>query len=127
MKKIYLAIPFSNIEDLSFKCANEVASLLIAKGKYFVFSPISHSYPIWKTEMVEHTYDVWLGQDEEFVRWADEIWVVNIVGYDGLNLIEKSKGVQQEIKWAEEQGKEVRIIDYFIEEKRTNIEFKIKI
>jgi len=111
-KKIYLAIPFSGIEDLSFKCANEVSSLLIAKGEYYVFSPISHSYPIWKTEMVPHTYDVWLGQDEEFVRWCDEVYVVNIIGHDGLGRIERSTGVQKELTWAKEQWKKIVTINY---------------
>ena len=111
-KRIYLAIPFSGIEDLSFKVANEVASLLIAKGEYYVFSPISHSYPIWKTEMVEHSYDVWLGQDEAFVTWADEVWVINILGHDGLKRIAESKGVQQEIAWAVEQNKTTSLVNY---------------
>lgn len=111
--KIYLAIPFSSIEDLSFKCANEVASLLIKEG-YFVFSPISHSYPIWKTEMVEHTYEVWLTLDKVFVDWCEEVWIVNIIedNLDGLDLIEHSKGVQTELAWAKEQGKKVKVISY---------------
>jgi hypothetical protein len=116
-KKIYLAIPFSKIEELSFKCANEVASLLIAEGHY-VFSPISHSYPIWKTEMVPHTYEVWLTLDKVFVDWAEEIWVVNILGVNGMELISSSKGVQQEIAWATEQNKEVKIINYNPETKQ---------
>jgi uncharacterized protein DUF1937 len=111
MSKIYLAIPFSGIEELSFKCANEVASLLIKQG-YYVFSPISHSYPIWKTEMVEHTYDVWLTQDKVFVEWADEVFVVNIVGHEGLERIEKSTGVQKELTWADDWSKKVSIINY---------------
>lgn len=114
MKKIYLATAFSGIEDLSFKYANEVASLLIDDG-YFVFSPISHSYPIWKTEMVPHTHDVWLRQDKAFVEWADEIFVIrliNVKGIDGNEVIRKSKGVGMEIAWAVEMGKPVTIIDY---------------
>jgi hypothetical protein len=116
-KKIYLAIPFSGIEDLSFKCANEVASLLISKG-YHVFSPISHSYPIWNTKMVPHTYEVWLNLDKVFVEWCEEIWVVNITNINGLERIEKSFGVQQEIKWANEQSKPVKIINYNPETKK---------
>jgi len=121
-KKIYLAIPFSGIEDLSFKVANEVASLLIATGEYYVFSPISHSYPIWKTEMVEHAYDVWLDQDEAFVTWSDEVWVVNIEGHDGLNRINKSTGVQKELNWATEYGHTFKRIDYNPETKELKYE-----
>lgn len=111
-KKIYLAIPFSGIEDISFKCANEVSSLLIAKGEYFIFSPISHSYPIWKTEMVEHAYDVWLDQDEAFVTWSDEVWVINIVDHNGMQRISESKGVGMEMAWAHNQGKKIKTVYY---------------
>lgn len=109
MKKIYLALPFSGIEELSFKVANEVASLLISTGNYYVFSPISHSYPIWKTEMVPHTYEVWLGQDKAFMDWCDEVICV-IIEHEGINgrdLINKSRGVQTEFKWANEQNKPI--------------------
>ena len=50
-KKIYLAIPFSGIEEKSFKAATEIAGLLISKG-YIVFSPITHSHPINKCNIV---------------------------------------------------------------------------
>lgn len=113
MKKIYLGIPFSGIEELSFKCANEVASLLIA-NKNIVFSPISHSYPIWKTNMVEHTYEIWLEQDKSFVEWADEIYMINIISEDfyGIDKIANSKGCQMEINWAKELKKPISFIKY---------------
>lgn len=110
-KKIYLAIPFSNLEELSFQCANEVASLLIGQGHY-VYSPISHSYPIWHTTLVPHTYDVWLRLDSEFVRWSEWVYVVNIVGHNGSRLIEESKGVQMELGWAKEQNKGIVEVFY---------------
>lgn len=110
-KKIYLAIPFSKIEELSFACANEVAAILIKEG-HFVFSPISHSYPIEQTALVESTYSLWLRLDKAFVDWAEEIWVINIIGHDGMRLITNSRGVQQEMKWAEEQNKPVIRINY---------------
>ena len=115
MKKIYLAIPFIGMgEDLSFKCANEVAALLIIKGM-FIFSPISHSYPIWKTGLVGHTHEIWLPFDKPFVDWCDELFIINVIDNnikDGLELIKNSKGVQQEIIWAKEQNKPIKIINY---------------
>ena len=110
-KKIYLAIPFSKVEEIRFACANEVAAILIKEG-HFVFSPISHSYPIEKTNLVESTYNLWLRLDKAFVDWAEEIWVINIIGHDGMRLITNSRGVQQEMKWAEEQNKPVIIVNY---------------
>jgi hypothetical protein len=113
--KIYLAIPFTGIEELSFKCANEVASLLLAEGHY-VYSPISHSYPIWNTGMVDHTYDVWLRLDKEFVTWADVLYVVTIKGMGERT--KNSKGVNMEIAWANEQNKTIVWIIYDPETKK---------
>jgi hypothetical protein len=114
-KKIYLAIPFTGLEDLSFKCASEVAALLI-KQEHYVFSPISHFYPIQKTELVEDNYGVWLRQDKIFVDWADEIYLVSIMGegfpMDGEELIKNSNGCKVEINWAKEQNKPIKIVDY---------------
>lgn len=120
-KKIYLAIPFSGIEETSFICANEAASLLIAQGHY-VFSPISHSYPIWKTNLVPHTYDVWMRQDRAFVEWCEEVWVVIIEGakFNGQERVDASKGVQIELGWAKELGKTIRYIHYDLLDRTIN-------
>lgn len=126
-RKIYLAIPFSRIEEISFRCANEISSLLI-NDNYHVFSPISHSYPIWKTEMVPHTHEVWMDQDRCFVEWCDEIFLVNILGLekeygnDGMYFINTSKGVQMELRWTKELNKKVTIINYNPKTKTLNYE-----
>ena len=103
MIKIYLAIPFSGYEKVSFKTANRLAAYLIDKH-YIVFSPISHSYPIsfW---CKKNDHDLWLKQDKAFVDWCDELWVVKLEGW------QESKGVRQELRWAHERKIPVRIID----------------
>jgi hypothetical protein len=113
MKKVYLAIPYTNLQEISYKAANEVAAMLIAQ-KICVFSPISHSHPVWKAGIgiVEHSWEVWMEQDKEFVQWCDEVWVIELINHDGLGLIFKSKGVQQEIMWAEEFNKPYKLIKY---------------
>lgn len=113
--KIYLAIPFSGIEDLSFRAANEVASYLINKG-YAVYSPISHSYPIWKTDLHHFTHYQWMDLDEHFIDWSEEIWVVRIQVNgikSGEELVQNSKGVQQELTWGIAKHKNIRFIDYY--------------
>jgi hypothetical protein len=128
MKKIYLAIPYSGIEELSYKCANYVAGMLISEG-FLVFSPISHSHPIWDAmkneKILQNTYDTWLTQDKAFVEWCDEIFVVELVGEEvkneGYGLIMKSKGVKQEIEWATEMGKPVKVIRFNIKNKTLEI------
>ena len=118
MKKIYLAIPYSGIMDVSFNAANEIAAKLIADG-LCVFSPISHSHPIWEAGagLVPNTHEVWMEQDKNFVQWCDEVWVVDLHNHNGLSLLFKSKGVQQEIEWAVEFNKPFRMIEYNTETK----------
>lgn len=122
MKKIYLAIPYSGMEDVSYKAANEVAALLIGEG-FCVFSPISHSQPIWKAGIgvVEHSWEVWMEQDKEFVKWCDAVYVIELVNLNGVGLIYKSKGVMQEIEWASEFNKELKMIKYNTETKQLEL------
>jgi len=122
MKKIYLAIPYSGIEEVSYNAANEVAALLIAEG-FCVFSPISHSDPIWKAGIgvVEHSWEVWMEQDKEFVQWCDAVYVIELVNLNGIGLIYKSKGVMQEIDWAKEFNKELKMIKYNTETKQLEL------
>lgn len=108
-KKIYLAIPFSGMEELSYKAANETAAELIKQGN-IVFSPITHSYPLWKTERMAHTYDVWLEQDRAFVEWCDEVYLV--IPNGDSTIVEKSKGVRMELNWAKELNKPIKHIIY---------------
>jgi hypothetical protein len=109
-KKIYLALPYTGLINESFKAANEIAGELINKGNY-VFSPISHSHPIWIAGNKIANHEVWLRQDREFVKWCDEVHVV-ILGKKGKERIKQSHGVQQELKWAKEFNKKVKYIKY---------------
>jgi nucleoside 2-deoxyribosyltransferase len=112
MKRIYLAIPYSFNPSLSFKIANKVSAELMASGNV-VFSPISHSHRIADYLPVELRTDSqwWMQQDLPLVAWADELKVV-CIGEMGIELIEQSKGVQQEIKKAKELNKQITIYEY---------------
>ena len=68
MKKIYLAIPYTNMEEKSFILANEVAAELINEG-YIVYSPISMSHPISKTSKLSGNWEIWKKLDFEFINW----------------------------------------------------------
>ena len=94
MIKIYLAIPYTKIDkDLSFKIANAVSARLMNKG-YCVFSPISHSHIMARDNSLPVTWDFWKEIDTEFIKWADELWVVELDGW------QDSTGVQAEIEIA---------------------------
>lgn len=122
MKKIYLAIPYSGMEEVSYKAANEVAAMLISEG-YCVFSPISHSHPIWEAGngIVENDHETWMEQDKNFVQWCDAVYVIELVNLNGAGLIYKSKGVMQEIEWASEFTKELKMIKYNTETKQLEL------
>lgn len=109
---IYLAIPYSGLEDESFKIANHVAHLLMQEG-HIVYSPISHNHPIAIAHGLPTGWDFWEKFDTEFVKWADEVHVV-VIGNDerGFFLINNSKGVRAEMKIAGELGKEIKYYAY---------------
>jgi hypothetical protein len=105
-KKIYLAIAYTGYEELSFDLANKTAAKLIGEGN-FVFSPISMSHPISKLGVLDGSWDTWKELDMEFIRWCDEVHVIN---FNDL-ATEKSVGVQDELKYASEIGKEIKFIN----------------
>jgi hypothetical protein len=107
-KKIYLAIAYTGYEDLSFELANKEAAKLINEG-HFVFSPISMSHPISKLGGLDGSWDTWKELDMEFIRWCDEVHVINFNDLATKN----SVGVNDEIKYAKEIGKEVIYIQKF--------------
>lgn len=108
--KIYLAIPYSGMGEKSFKISNEVSAELMNKG-HIVFSPISHSHPIAISHNLPTDWEFWKKFDESFIEWCDELWVI-IVGENGHELCNKSKGVTEEIKIAKSLNKEVKEISY---------------
>jgi nucleoside 2-deoxyribosyltransferase len=111
--KIYLAIPYSFNPAYSFRIANKVAAKLMSEG-HVVFSPISHSHNI-----ADHLPDKlrtdskwWMEQDLPMIDWCDEVHAV-CIGENGSELIAESKGVVEEIEYANKLRKPVKIIDYY--------------
>ena len=105
-RKIYLAIPYSRYEEKSFQLANEVAADLIREGN-IVFSPISMSHPIAVIGGLDGSWEMWKKIDLEFIRWCDEIVLVNF----DEDAVKNSTGVQGELEYAREIGKP--IINYY--------------
>ena len=104
MQKIYLAIPYTGIEELSFKVANYIAAKLMNEGN-IVFSPISHSHHIAAQNELESGWDYWKKFDESFIGWCDIVAIVMLIGW------ERSKGVNGEIDIADSFGKPITYID----------------
>lgn len=97
MKKIYLAIPYSGMCPSSYFQATRATALILKSG-YNVFSPITHSHPLAEYGLPER-WEFWEKIDYQFLDWADELWV--LIPEEGPRMVEKSTGVQAEIKYAE--------------------------
>jgi nucleoside 2-deoxyribosyltransferase len=110
--KIYLAIPYTFNPDLSHQVANKVAARLMKEG-HVVFSPISHGHHISDhlPALVRTDADWWMIQDLPFVEWCDELHIV-VIGENGTELIEQSKGVQIEFEYAKILKKSIKLIEY---------------
>lgn len=106
-KKIYLALPYTHpdpkVRESRFNIANGVAGRIMKQG-YLVFSPISHTHPIAEKVRLPKEWDFWKRQDETFLHWCDEFWVLMMSGW------KESKGVQAEIEIAKELGKPIKYI-----------------
>ena len=102
MKTVYLAGPYSGMEEKSFRCLTYLAGRLMNAG-YVVFSPVTHCHPIAQSvrEMPKE-HEFWMRQDLPFLAWADELWVLTLPGW------EESRGVQQEIRTAQSYGMTIR-------------------
>jgi len=108
-KKVYLAIPYSQIDkDSSYRQANEATCLIINDG-YNVFSPITHSHPLTKCKAeLRGDWEFWQHIDYQFLDWSDEMWV--LIPEEGKEPVLKSIGVNAEIKYAEDKNIPIRYV-----------------
>lgn len=106
MDKIYLAVPYTGLEEQSFKAANKVAAQLMKEGD-LVYSPISHSHPIANQEGLPTDYKFWYEHNKAFIEWADYIYFI-VLGIEGYDLIDNSKGCKVEKDLAMELDKKIR-------------------
>lgn len=120
MKKIYLAVPYSGMEESSFEQVTRVmGKLLMAKDshghpKYNVFSPITHCHPLTKIEGIKlpGTWSYWEKIDRQFVEWAEELIV--LIPKEGIETVQNSEGVLAEMALAREGQKLI----YFVQENK---------
>lgn len=106
MKKIYLAIAYSGMENSSFNQVNKAAVAILKRG-HNVFSPITHSHILHRIDDgIGGDWAFWSQIDYQYLDWADEVWV--LIPKEGMDRIKASTGVQAEIKYAEEQGMKVK-------------------
>lgn len=89
----YLAIPYSGIEEYSFKLSCAIAARLMEDGE-LIFSPIGHSHPIhFYMKDFAHDHDFWMEYNKGMMEKCQKLYVVTIAKW------EKSIGVAAEIEW----------------------------
>jgi len=107
--KIYVGIPYSGMEEESFKIATEVTALLL-NSKAYVYSPITSSHPVSITKLTSNSYNMWLDLDIKFLEWCDEMYMIIPKGMR-IDTVLKSRGCVSEILWCIEHKKPIK---YFI-------------
>jgi hypothetical protein len=104
----YLASPYSKWTtglDDACKHIAEFAGRLLEKG-IFVYSPIAHSHTIARAAMINPMdHDIWLPADKPLFLGAYGLLVAKFDGWD------ESFGIGQEIKWAIEHERPIKLID----------------
>lgn len=107
MKKIYLASPYSHhnkeVREHRFDYAARVMALMSTWDDIVIFSPICHSHPIalYNNQM---SFTFWERLDREFLKWADEMWVLPLPGW------KESTGVNAEFLIMDNFAKPVNVI-----------------
>lgn len=108
MKKIFLCAPYSHpqriVRDARALIINKVAANLINQGN-IVFSPISHSHEMAQQNELPTEFEFWQIQNHEFIKWADSVTVLMLNGW------KESRGVADEIEFADKIGKPVEYIN----------------
>lgn len=102
---IYLACPYwdkdPEIRQERFERVSNMAAYLMKERGLIVFSPLSHSVPIDSYLGEQQDHDFWLRQDFYFLKACDEVWVLELPGW------QNSYGVAAEIDKALHLGKPV--------------------
>lgn len=111
MIKIYLAVPYSGMEESSYEQANEATAKLLKLG-FNVISPITHSHPMKQYDMPGN-WEFWREIDFEWIDWCDILLV--LIPKEGKERVEDSVGVQAEINYFTER-KELKVIGFTIDE-----------
>lgn len=90
---IYLAVPYTGMEDESFEAVTTYAGRLMLEGHY-VFSPILMCHPIAKRVGLPLNFAYWEQFDFHLINLCDCMCVLCLPGW------ENSRGIKAEIKYA---------------------------
>jgi hypothetical protein len=105
---IYLATPYTDpdpeVREKRFQVVNKIAATLMANGNH-IFSPISHCHPIALAGDLPKEWEYWEKYCRLILRFCTKLMVVCQEGW------QKSVGVQNEMKIAEEMRIPIEYIE----------------
>ena len=101
---IYLASPYSADPVFLHAEALRITGALIRRG-HCVYSPIVHCHPIHQLEGMPQGFDFWKKHNYATLAVASELWVALLNGWT------ESTGVNAEIRFALQCGKQVKAVD----------------
>lgn len=104
---VYLACPYSDpnpaVRQERFEKVNKAAGCLMRNGLK-VFSPISHTHPIASACDLPLEWEYWEQFDRLFISISHRFYVLMLDGW------KESKGIEEELKIADELGLQIEFI-----------------
>lgn len=108
-KIVYLASPYTHpdpkVREENFRKVSVLAADMNSKG-IVALSPITYGHTLLEFKEMPHDWAFWENFCISFLQHCDEIAVYKMPGW------EKSKGVAEELKYAEENGINITYIEY---------------
>jgi hypothetical protein len=105
---IYLASPYSHsnkqIEQLRYEAVSKVCARLARSGAH-VYSPIAHWHPIAISYRMPTNHLYYKDMNKEMITLSSGVWILMLPEWN------ESKGVQEEIKFAQSIGRKVTYIN----------------
>jgi len=105
---IYLACPYDHpdraIRVQRYDKVTRVAARYMEEGKH-VFSPITHCHPLAEIATLPKDWTFWADYDYQIMKACHSLHVLRLPGWQA------SKGVQAEIRLAQQLGHPVEYID----------------
>jgi len=105
---VYLACPYSHpvraVRVRRFEAVNRAAAKLMRQGLH-IFSPISHTHPIAETGELPLGWEYWQAYGRAYLTHCHKLIILRLDGWD------RSKGVEAELRIANELGLTVEFMD----------------
>lgn len=109
-KRIFLAIPYTGVEEYSYTISEQYALKLMEEGCN-VFSPILYSHHLAKKHSLPMEYEFWARLNDSIIeRWATDVYVLQCLNWW------RSRGVRHEIEVASRNGVEITFVEVLTKE-----------